>query len=343
MPVYGVRDLRQIQVCKQANCATAGTVAARLVGRCGIELDRGRVLPKEATGVTASNIVDRLYDPYTMGQGPLTPGDEGATFEQICWYIGTAVKGGVTGGVVGPQGEYTWTFAPTHTAIDAPDYLHIIYGDNAAQWEGTCCFGRQLVISGAFQDAWKLEADMVCRDWDNTGISFETIAYPATLTTILGQLTAFYLDTTCQFGAAPTVRTNSLIDWKLTIPGFHPKFFQDGALYYTTSGMASRALLFEWTMEFDDELAKAIVWEAFALGTPIYVRLRNTGPLIGGAVYYRVTIDMCLQPIKATPLDERDGNDIIKFTAETVYDVACVTVPEWEIEVINTLAVLNAC
>jgi len=33
-------------------------------------------------------------------------------------------------------------------------------------------------------------------------------------------------------------------------------------------------------------------------------------------------------------LDERDGNDIIKMTARSVYDVAC-DVPEWCIIVVN--------
>jgi len=344
--IKGVRDLRQIQICKQTNCATPGTVTARLVGKCGIELDVGRVMPDEATGVMSKHIVDRHYDRYTLGQGPVTPGDEGATYEQICWYLGAAAIGGVTGGVAGPELEQTWVYTPdlaAAVAMDAPDYLHIVYGDNAAQWEGTCCFARQLVISGAFQGIWQLEADMVCRNWDNTGVHFEVIPYPPVLTTILGQQTAFYLDTTCLFAGAPTVRTESLIDWKLTIPGFHPKFFQDGVLHYSTSGLASRALLFDWTMEFDSDLAKAIVWEAFATGAPLYVRLLNTGPLLGATVHYSVQIDLCLQPIKATTLDERDGNDIIKFTAETVYDVACVAVPEWEMTVVNLLPVLTAC
>lgn len=342
----GVRDLRKIEICKQTDCATPGTVTARLVGKCGIELDVGRVQPDEATGVMSKHIVDRHYDRYTLAQGPLTPGDEGATYEQICWYLNVAAKGGVTGGVAGAESEQTWVYTPdlaAAVAMDAPDYLHIIYGDNAAAWEGTCCFARQLVISAAYQGIWQLEADMVCRNWDNTGVSFADVAYPVLLNTILGQQTAFYLDTTPSFGA-PTVRTESLIDWKLTIPGFHPKFFQDGVLHYSTTGLASRALLFEWTMEFDSDLAKVIVWEAFATGTPLYVRLLNTGPLLGATVHYSVKIDMCLQPLKATTLDERDGNDIIKFTAETVYDVVgSATMPEWEITVVNLLPILTAC
>lgn len=349
----GVRDLRQIQFCIQPECDTSGTVVARIVGQCGIELDVGRVLPKEATGITASNIVDRMYDRYQLAEGPVTPGEEGATYQQLVWYLVMGCKGGAS---VGPTGAgatgYTWTFEPSHTAIDEADTATIIYGDNAAQWQGTCCIGRQLVLSGAFQGIWQVEMDTVCRDWDNTGINFETIAYPTPLNTILGQMTSFYLDTTCQFvddpfaPPGPTEYTQSMIDWSLTIPGFHPKFFQDGVLYWSTYGMASRALMLEWTMEFDGPLAKDIVWEAFATGTPLYVRLQAIGGAIPGTappVNYSATLDLVLQPIDSTTLDERDGNDIIKFTAETAYDVDCTHVPEWRIVVVNGDSGLPLC
>ena len=342
----GVRDLRQIQFCIQPECDTSGTVIARIVGKCGIELDVGRVLPKEATGITASNIVDRMIDKYQLAQGPVTPGEEGATYEQLPWYLVMGTVGGATVGPVGNAGiGYTWTFAPAHTTIDQADTGTIIYGDNAAQWQGTCCIGQQTVLSSAFQGMWQIELDTVCRDWDNTGIDFVDIAYPTPLNTILGQMTSFYLDTTCQFAGAPTVYTQSMIDWSLTIPGFHPKFFQDGVIYWSTYGMASRSLLLEWTMEFDDDLAKAVVWEAFATGTPLYVRLQAIGGLIPGtAINFSATIDLVLQPISSTTLDERDGNDIIKFTAETVYDgVDCAVMPEWQIVIVNFDSGLPLC
>jgi len=253
--------------------------------------------------------------------------------------------GGIT--VAGTVADgYTWEFKPALTAADYPDTATIIYGDNAAQWRGVCCFGRQIVISSAFQGIWQVEMDTVCQDWDNTGVSFETIAYPSPLDTILGQMTSFYVDTTCEFAATPTARVESMIDWRLTIPGFHPKFFQDGRLDYSEIGQASRALTLEFTTEFDDTLAKAIIWEAWATGTPLYVRLESIGGVIPGTApdaNYTATIDLVLQPTDSETLDERDGNDIIKFTAETVYDSACAATPEWEITILNGDSGLPYC
>ena len=123
------------------------------------------------------------------------------------------------------------------------------------------------------------------------------------------------------------------------------EYFADGTMYYNCYGLASRALTFDWTMEFDDDLAKAIVWEAWANCDPLYVQLVSTGGVIPGdsGTNYSVTINMNLAIIDATTLDERDGNDIIKFTAETVYDVDCTDYEEWSIVVVNGEASLPAC
>ena len=175
---------------------------------------------------------------------------------------------------------------------------------------------------------------------------FGDIDYPSPLETILGQNTSLYLDTSCQFEATPTLKTGYLIDWKVTIPGFHPKFFQDGELWYTTMGLASRTLAFEATMEFDDEYTKQVLWDACysPIRLPIYVRLQAIGPYCAAPpARYTATIDMVLELESFEPLDERDGNDTIKFTARSVYDLGCETtdnVGEWSIKVINQDATL---
>lgn len=194
------------------------------------------------------------------------------------------------------------------------------------------------MISGAFQGAWNITADVIGRDM--VPAAFAALPYPTAvgsfgpLETILGQMTSFYLADTCLFGTAQ--KTGSLIDWTVTIPGFHPKFFQDGVLYYTTMGLASRHLTLDATIEFDSVLAVAerAKWIAKA---PTYIRIESVGAVPANAV---ATIDMVLMYESFETLDQRDGNDTIKFKARTVYDVGCVAVPEWCITVINTFAAL---
>ena len=350
----GIRDLRQIQIAFQKvagltggapDCSIAVTPSARLAGTCGMKKTVNRVFPAEPKGLMSSHILGRHYDPWLLCEVPIGTGEDGLTFQQIVWYLAMGIQSGGTG--------TTWAFVPNLTAGDLPDLATIRYGDNAAVWQTTCAFARQLVISGAAQGVWNMEADIVGRDMDNTYLynlpygmygTYPTdyhpyydipfvagIVHTGPLDPILGQKTSFYLAESCLF---TTQRTGYLIDWTLTIPGFHPKFFQDGELYYTTMGLASRHLTWEATVEFDDEFTKHILWDAWVAGTPIYVRLHATG-----RDTLEVTIDMVLDIESFETLDERDGNDIIKFTARTVYSEACAP-DEWSITVINEDAAL---
>lgn len=350
MPIKGIRDLRQMQIAFQKDggnpdCGTPATPSARLVGMCGMKKTVNRVFPAEATGLMSSHIISRYYDPFLLAEVPIETGEEGLTFEQLPWFLAMGVAKGKSG--VGVGNAKTWTFCPDLADGDMPDVATIRYGDNAAVWESSCCFARQLVISSSFQSAWDMKADIIGRDALNNYYYygsyydqyFETVAYPTPLHTILGQMTSFYVDSTCEFAATPTQRVGYLIDWTLTIPAFHPKFFQDGVLYYTTMGLASRALMLEATLEFDDDFTKKVLWDGWTDGTPFYMRIEALGDEIAGGGRHTARIDLVLEFDTFDPLDERDGNDIVKFNARTVYDVAC-DVPEWCIYVINTGAAL---
>jgi hypothetical protein len=354
----GIRDLRQIQIAFQKDeddapaCSRAVTPTARLVGTSGMKKTVNRVFPAEPTGLMSSHIIGRHYDPWLLCEVPITTGEEGLTYQQLPWFLAMAVTSGVSGDGVGTP--KTWEFCPSLTAGDMPDLATLRYGDNAAVWQTTCAFARQLVISAAAQGSWEIEADIIGRDMKNTylykgyglygdypvayspyyDMFFETIAYPTPLETILGQKTSLYVDLSCEFAATPTKKTGYLIDWRVTVPAFHPKFFQDGELYYTTMGLASRCLTFEATMEFDTVFTKHVLWDAWVAGTPVYARLLATGSVIDDPTTYTAQIDMVLDLESFETLEERDGNDIIKFTGRTVYDVAC-DVPEWCITVVN--------
>lgn len=339
----GIRDLRMIEIGFQglatgAICGTPATPTARLVGTCGMKKLTNLVFPTEATGLMSDHILNRVYSPWVMAELPLATGEEGLTFQQLPWYLAMGAEGGVTG--TGTGTPKTWAFCPDLAAGDFPEVATIRYGDNAGVWEASCCFARGLVISGAFQGPWQIEADVVGRDMETA--AFEDLPYPTDvasygpLETILGQMTSFYKDATCQFAAVPTVVTGSLIDWRATLPGFHPKFFQDGQLYYTTMGLASRHITLEATVEWDSVFAAA-EHANWISQTPVYVRIQGVGATPANAT---ATIDMVLMYESFDTLDQRDGNDIVKFVARTVYDVGCVAVPEWCITVINTFAAL---
>ena len=75
------------------------------------------------------------------------------------------------------------------------------------------------------------------------------------------------------------------------------------------------------------------------------MHLVATGGLIAlvvPAASYQAQIDMVLMYESFETLDQRDGNDIVKFTARTAYDVGCAVagVPEWQVVVTNGDAAL---
>ena len=345
----GVRDLRMIEIGFQddfippaAGWDTCVVPTERLVGICGMKKIVNRVFPTEATGLMSSHIKERYYDPWIMAELPITTGEEGLTFQQLPWYLNM----GAVGVLNGTNG--LWTFTPALTAADMPYPATIRYGDNALAWESCCCFARQLVISGAFQGPWNMDADIVGRDMKIHAFESPLLAYPTPLETILGQMTVLNQDGTgCAFEDLTQVE-GSLIDWTITIPGFHAKFFQDGIATFSIMGLASRHLTFEATVEWDSTWAAAehAIWATSHLTTPAsvprYFQLVATGstpaapPPTAGAL--DVTINMVLMYESFETLEERDGNDIIKFTARTVYDVDCkdAGIPEWQIIVNNT-------
>jgi len=346
MTIWGVRDLREIQIkfcTTQPPTATwdaAQTPIARIVGTCGMKKVVNRVFPTEATGLMSDHIMGRYYDPWVMAELPIAMGDEGLTYQQFPWYLAMGAVG-VLNSAAG-----VWTFTPMLTAADYPYVASIIYGDNAGAWIANACFARQLMISAAFKGPWNLEADIVGRDMDED--SLEDIAYPTPLNTILGQLTVLNTHPNCQFGSATKI-PGKLIDWRLTIPGFHPKFFQDGIHWYSIMGLASRHLTFEATVEWDSAWSKAehAIWAAshFAAtpSVPRYMELVATGGPTGGApATYSTEIKMVLMYESFETLEERDGNDIVKFVARSVYDVGPCDggFNEWSIEVNNAIAAL---
>jgi len=333
----GIRDLRQIEIGFQGVgtgvvCDTPAVTTERVVGICGMKKTPTLVFPTEATGLMSDHIINRAYEPFVMAELPLTPGDEGLTYEQIVYYLSMGVKGGVTG-VAGVGADRVWTFAPDLAVGDFPEVATIHYGDNAQVWRSNCCFARQLIISAAYKAPWQIEADVIGRDMEVH--AFDGHVYPTPLHVILGQLTSFYVEDGCtDIHDTPVAKKGTLIDWRLTIPGFHPKFFQEGELYYTAIGLDSRHLTLEATIEFDSVVAAAEHAD-WILRTPRYMRLQAVGDLIGAGVYYTVTIDLNVMYESFDTLDQRDGNDIIRFVARTVYDVGCVAVPEWQIVVTN--------
>ena len=77
----GIRDLRQMQIGFQTDCATVATPTDRVVGAPGMRKLVNRVFPTESTGLMSSHIINRYYDPFVLCEVPIETGEEGLTFQ----------------------------------------------------------------------------------------------------------------------------------------------------------------------------------------------------------------------------------------------------------------------
>jgi len=334
----GIKDLRRIQLGVEIyGYGTPVTPTAQLVGGLDAIENRFRIFTSEASGVMSAH--RRAYDQAIQAELAFDAGDEGATFEQIINFLSMALIGGVVPVPVGAAG-YAWTFTPNLGAGNVPDIFTMRYGDNQRCWESEGVFATELALSAAFQEGWRLTSALI-GDQMGEGATFAPgITYPTPLETVLAQMTRLYIDDTwATLGTTPI--TGTLIDWGWTLPAFHPKFFQDGQLTYSDIGLASRALALELTFEFNAQaVAERLLWMA---RTPRFIRLEATGGVINAGVppdLKTVRLDMCVVYEGTDPLDERDGNDTMRFTGRSVNDGTAQPGHEFQVMVLNTIDAL---
>jgi len=311
---------------------------AQLVGMLDAIENRHRVFPAEASGVMSSH--RRSYDGAVLAELSFDAGEEGATFEQIILFLAMCLRGGPTIGPValGAAG-WTWTFLPQLSLPDRPDIFTMRYGDNQQCWESEGVFATEMALSAAFTEGWRLTSELL-GDQMAQAVFAPGITYPTPLETILAQMTQIYIDDSWA-NLGNTLIDGTLIGWGLTIPGFHAKFFQDGILTYSDIGLASRSLALELTLEFNaDANAERLLWVA---GTPRFIRIVATGGIINAGVppdLKTVQIDGCFVYEGTDPLDQRDGNDIMRFTGRSVNDGTAHPGHEFQVVVQNTIAAL---
>jgi len=328
----GIRDLRRIQLAKEVyGYGTPVTPTTQLVGMLDATENRNRVFPEEASGFMSSH--RRAYDQSVIAELSFDAGDEGATFEQLIIFLAMCAQGGVIPTPVAPAG-WNWLFDPDLENGDLPDIFTFRYGDNQQCWESEGVFGTELALSGATEEPWRLTSELR-GDQMAQAVFAPLITYPTPLETILAQMTRLYInDTWATLG--DTLIEGTLIDWSVTLPGFHPKFFQDGQVVYSDIGLASRALAVNFTFEFNTEAnAERLLWVA---ATPRFIRLEATGGIINPGVppdRKFARIDMCVVYEGTDPLDERDGNDIMRFTGRTVNDGTTFPGNDWRFVVQN--------
>lgn len=323
-----ISQLKKFQLGRETVASGTPVAATKLLaGSLAVDLEDEWHRPEDTYGrqskyQTAQRIHEQVGFKYS---GP-------AYFEQLMWFLGMGVKGGVAG-VLGVA-AYLWTYSPTLTTGDIPDSYTIEYGDEQQAWETAYCIARSLTLSGAGKEVVKLEADLVGRQVTEAAFTGSLIL-AAGLEAPVFNKTTFSIDVTwAALGGA--AKASTLVNFSLTIPGFVVLNMADGAAYFSRYGIQGRAitgkLLLVYNATGDAE------FDAYRAGTTRFIRLKTTGTLIAGAEYKYLQIDMAIKYTKFTVLGEWEGQTVAEAEFVTVYDVTGAK--EWEITTMNALSAI---
>jgi hypothetical protein len=243
------------------------------------------------------------------------------------------IKGGATG--VGGAADKTWTFTPSATAANNPESYSIDVGDDTQNWRLQYAMASSFKLSAGLGDVTALEAE---------GFAQRAVkgakAAPATntATKIPGDLWTIKFAASIAGLAGASISTNFLVAWELEVQtGLQWRHYMDGNLFGAQHVETDIAWKLTMTVE-SLALAVSEFYDKAIAGTMSFIRLKATGPVLGGT-NYSAQIDMPVLYDVPEILSGEDGStgvNLYKVVAHGADDGANGIIPV----IVNSLAAL---
>lgn len=225
------------------------------------------------------------------------------------------LKGAQTG--AGGAADKTWTFAPSMTAANSPEAYSIDVGDDTQNWRCQYSQIKSFKLAAALGDVTSLEMN-----WFAQRAVKGAKATPAlnSATKIPGDLWTLKTATTAAGLTGAAIQANSLIDWQLEVnTGLVWSSYMDGNLYGSQSVETDIKGNLSMTVE-STAYAVTEFYDKWLAQTVDFVRLKATGPVLGGT-FYSAQIDLPLIWSKVEPISgEREGVNQYKVSGNLIYD-----------------------
>lgn len=312
----GSRDLRKIQLGREATPGTpvAATTLWRGVGT--IKDDREIIFPEEDVGIIGGTDRSALISQM----GSLTFDSVGATFEQLPHLFEAGVKT-VTGVQDGTGSDYIYTYDAPDTAQNTIKTYTIEGGDDQQAEEFDYAFIQKLAITGEGKGQLMCSADWVGREVTNTSFT-GAISIP-TVEDIIFNSGLLYIDDSG--GTVGTTQQSGLLramslDWTT---GLIPYWTTDGTLDFNSHKLAGKTeeILLSLTYE---HIAAAVTEKAnYRSKTPRLIQLKfeGSGVATPGTTYSYKTLILNFAGIYEDwdKLGEIDGNDVVEITFRARY------------------------
>lgn len=227
----------------------------------------------------------------------------------------TQIKGGAT--AVGAGADRTWTFTPSATAANSPEAWSLDVGDDVQNWRCQYAMARSFKISAGIGDVSQLEMDMFAQRAVKTAK-----ATPATNTAIKipGDLwTIKFAANIAGLGAA-SVQTNFLQSFELEVmTGLLWRHYMDGNMYGSQHVETDIAWTLKLTVE-STALAVSEFYDKAVADTMDFIRLKATGPTLGGSNYSAQIDFPVLYEEPEIIAEQQDGVNMYRVTAHGADD-----------------------
>lgn len=225
------------------------------------------------------------------------------------------LKGAVAG--VGGAADKTYTYTPSMTAANAPEAFSLDVGDDVQNWRCQYSMAKSFKLSAALGDVTSLDMNWFAQRAVKTAKATPAINSGIK---IPGDLWTLKFATTAAGLTGASVQTNFLVDWDLEVQtGLVPSSYMDGNLYFGQHVETDISAIFSMTVE-STALAVSELYDKWLAQTLDFVRLKATGPTLGGT-NYSAQIDLPILWSKVEPITaERNGVNLYKATANLTYD-----------------------
>jgi len=239
---------------------------------------------------------------------------EGVAYDDMVVPL-SQLKGGMTG--VGGAADKTWTAAPSMTALNNPEAYSIDVGDDVQNWRVQYGMMSRFKLAASLLDVTTLEAS-----WFGQRAVKTAAAAPANNAAprIPGDLWTIKFAGTFAGLAGASVSTLLLLGWELEVlTGLLWRHYMDGNLYgaqhVETSISGTLKLSVESTAFTISEM-----YDKWAADTVDYVRLKATGPTLGGT-NYSLQFDLPILWSKVPPITRADQDQVNIYDVEAnLYD-----------------------
>lgn len=239
---------------------------------------------------------------------------EGVAYDELP-YAFAALSGGDTG--TGAGADKTWTMTVAQAAANNPDSFTLDVGDDVQNWRLQYVMWTTIRLAAARGGLTTMQLDGFAQRAIKTAK-----ATPANnqAVKIAGSLwTLKFASSIAGLGAA-SVQSNFLLDWSLDVTtGLRWRHYQDGNLYGSQHVETDIEGTLSLTVE-STALAVSEIYDKWKAQTVDYVRLKATGPALGGS-NYSAQIDLPIIWDDPGPLDgEDEGINLYNVTARLAYD-----------------------